>query len=211
MEVEKTPEKKSFVLYIDHKELWENLSNEQAGKLIRHIYSYVVGEDAKPPDEMTKLLFYQIKATLDRDQKKWEEVRKSRSENGKKGGRPSKAKKANGFEEKQTKAKKAVSVNVNDTATVNVNDSADEELNDLDILQQKYLANEDLVTAAKRKFHFNGQSDLKKRLTEFNLFLKAKDQNEKSWRDYVSHFMFWHEKSKKLNKSNGPTFNSPVI
>lgn len=196
MEVEKTLEKKSFVLYIDHKELWKNLSDEQAGKLIKHIYSYVVGEGAKPPDEMTKLLFYQIKATLDRDQKKWEAVRNARSENGKKGGRPSKAKKANGFEEKQTKAKKAVSVNANDTGTVNVNDTADEELYDLDILQKKYLANIDLVTAVKEKLGFSESLTLENRLTEFNKFLKARNQFKKDWTDYIAHFLYWHENQK---------------
>lgn len=96
-------EKKSFVLYADHKELWENLPDEQAGKLIKHTYRYVVGENPEPPDDMTKFLFYQIKATLDRDHKKWEAVKEARSDSGKKGGRPLKAKKANGFEEKQGK------------------------------------------------------------------------------------------------------------
>lgn len=79
--------KKSFVLYTDTLELWDSLSDEQAGKLIKHIYRYAVGDDPEEPDEMTRLLSIQIKKTMDRDQKKWEEV-----------------KKAIGFEEKQNEA-----------------------------------------------------------------------------------------------------------
>ena len=37
--------KKSFVLYMDAKELWESLSNEQAGKFIKHIYDYAAGDE----------------------------------------------------------------------------------------------------------------------------------------------------------------------
>ena len=215
-------EKTSFVLYTDSKELWGSLSNEQAGKLIKHIYNYVAGDNSEPPDEITRLLFCQIKATLDRDQKKWLAVRDSRSDSGKKGGRPLKAKKANGFEEKQTKtnkasgfddkqikANKAVSVNAN--ATVNENEVVDDKLYDIDDLHQKYLANDKLVKAVKEKTKFDGGLSLEKRLVEFNMFLKAKDQFKKTWKDYTSHFLNWHEKSKKSNISDARTFNTPVI
>ena len=98
--------KKSFVLYTDTRELWESLSDEQAGKLIKHIYSYAVGEDPDSPDEMTKLLSIQIKKTLDRDQNKWEEVKKARSKNGKKGGGQKKQKKQLVFPKSKVKLKK---------------------------------------------------------------------------------------------------------
>lgn len=200
-------EKKSFVLYVDQKEMWSNLPNEQAGKLIKHIYSYVVGENVEPPDEITKLLFYQIKATLDRDHKKWEEVREARSASGKKGGRPPKAKKAKGFGGKQSEANKPVNVNAN----VNENGIVDKELYDVDILLKKYLANEELVMAANQKFGFSEKSGLEKRITEFNKFLKVKSHFKKTWGDYTSHFLYWQEKSKKPANSVGPTFNSPVL
>lgn len=201
--------KKSFVLYTDTRELWESLPYEQAGKLIKHIYSYVVGEDPIPPDELTKLLFYQIKATLDRDHKKWKEVKAARSESGKKGGRPPKAKKAIGFEGKQSEAKKAVKVNAN--ATVNENGSDDEEFYDIDFLYQKYTANKDLIKAVKEKVGINDRLILERRLLEFNKFLKAKDQCKKTWKDYTAHFLSWHNKSPKSHHSSTPTFNSPVI
>lgn len=168
-----------------------------------------MGEDPASPDEMTKLLSIQIKKTLDRDQNKWEEVKKARSKNGKKGGRPKKAKKAIAFSEKQSKAKKAVSVNVN--ATVNENESDDEEFYDIDFLYQKYLANKELIKAVKEKMGITETSTLEKRLLEFNKFLKAKDQCKKTWKDYTAHFLSWQSKSPKSQYSSIPIFNSPVI
>lgn len=217
-EITQKTEIKSFVLYNDTKELWESLSDEQAGKLIKHIYDYVSGAGSNSPDEMTKLLSIQIKKTIDRDQKKWKAVRKTRSEIGKMGGRPTKAKKAIGlskkqnkaigFSEKQNEAKKAVSVNDNANTTVNRNKDEDEELHDIDFLFQKYLGDETLVKAGKE---FIKGLDLKQRLTEFNLSLKAKNITKKAWKDYPSHFYNWHNKAKIPEIPNSPTFNSPVI
>jgi hypothetical protein len=92
------------------------LPDEVAGRLIKHIFSYVNDEYPETDDLMLQLAFEPIKLQLKRDLKHWDEVREKRSESGKLGGRPKKqteAKKANGFFEKQTKAKKAVNVNVN--------------------------------------------------------------------------------------------------
>lgn len=226
MEVGNTNEtgKKSFVLYTDAKELWESLPDAQAGKLIKQVFSYMAGEDPEPPDDLTKYLLIQIKSTLDRDQNKWEASKKARSENGKKGGRPpkpkktigseeklDKAKKANGFGEKLSKANKAVSVTVNANDTVNENEIVDDKLYDVDFLLKIYLGNDNLIRAVKEKSEFSGGISLESRLVEFNKFLKAKDQGQKTWKDYTSHFLNWHEKSKKAITSDSPTFNSPVL
>ena len=216
--------KKSFVLYIDGKELWESLPDDQAGKLIKQVFRYMAGENPEPPDDLTKFLFIQNKSTLDRDQNKWQAIKEARSKSGKKGGRPPKANKADGFEEKQNEAKKAngleekqneaieaVIDNANGTATVIGNENVDRDLYDVDILLKKYLANEDLVEAAKQKMGFSGRSTLQKRLNEFNLCLKSKGQPKKTWNDYLSHFMYWDSKYSKSAQSDAPTFNSPVI
>lgn len=74
--------KNSFVLYVDQKELWEEVSDEQAGKLIKHIFRYVADENPECPDQMTKLLFIQMKNTLKRDLKKYLEVKEAKSNAG---------------------------------------------------------------------------------------------------------------------------------
>lgn len=116
--------KKSFVLYCDQQNIFKMLPDDLAGKLIKHIFSYVNDENPETNDLVMQLAFEPIKMQLKRDLRHWDEIREKRSENGKLGGRPKKqteAKKANGFLEKQTKAKKAVNVNVNVNDNVNVN------------------------------------------------------------------------------------------
>jgi len=115
--------KKSFLLYADYMTVFKELTDEEAGKLAKIIFEYV--NDLAPivEDRLLKLVFEPIRLQLKRDLSHWESVKTVRSENGKKGGRPSeKAKKANGLSEKLMKAKKAVTVNVNDNVTVSVNE-----------------------------------------------------------------------------------------
>lgn len=119
-------EKKSFILYTDIKSTVDKLSDEYAGRLLKHILSYVNDENPTTDDLLLEIAFEPIKQQFKRDLEKWEAIKEKRSEAGKLGGRPkkqTKANKANGFFEKQTKAKKAVSVNVNVNDNVSVNDN----------------------------------------------------------------------------------------
>jgi hypothetical protein len=121
--------KKGIIVYADWITTFEELTDEEAGQLIKHFFRYVNDHDPEPQNRLIKIAFEPIKQQLKRDLKHWEEIRESRSRNGKMGGRPKKeseqkqteAKKANGFLEKQNKAKKAVIVN--DNVNVNVNDN----------------------------------------------------------------------------------------
>ncbi|HEX8575786.1 MAG TPA: DUF6291 domain-containing protein [Flavobacterium sp.] len=128
-------EKKSFVLYADLLNLVSQLPDETAGKLFKVILQYVNDVEVCIEDLLLKVAFEPIRAQLERDFAKWDKIKIRRSESGKLGGRPKKeeiqtepeteaekAKKANAFSEKQSKAKKAVTVNdtvtVTDTVTV---------------------------------------------------------------------------------------------
>jgi len=115
-------EKKGFILYTDLIHTIKKLSKEQAGELFNYILDYVNDKgEPKIEDQVLDIAFEPIKRQLKRDLSHWEDVKKIRSENGRKGGRPKKeeAKKANGFSEKLTKAKKAVIVNGNVNVSVN--------------------------------------------------------------------------------------------
>jgi len=132
--------KKSFILYADIKTTVDKLNNEYAGKLFKHILAYVNDENPETDDLLLEIAFEPIKRQFKRDLQKWEQIKSKRSEAGKLGGRPKKQKetnKANAFFEKQTKAKKAVSVNVNVNDNVSVNDSV--------INKEKKLKKENLV------------------------------------------------------------------
>jgi len=118
-------DKKSFILYCDQRGIFERLSDEQAGILIKHVFAYVSDENPEG-DFITELAFESIKNSLKRDLRRWEGYIEKQRENGAKGGRPKKPKKPKPFFENPTEPKKAdsvsVSVSVNDSVNVNVSD-----------------------------------------------------------------------------------------
>lgn len=109
-------DKISFVLYTRYEEQINMLNDEQAGQLMKAIFTYQKKGTAEVSDPVVAMLWSVIKQQLDIDNQKYQETCNSRKEAGKKGGRPKKtegscnaeekAKKPNGFSEKQTKAKK---------------------------------------------------------------------------------------------------------
>lgn len=78
-------DKKSFVAYSDWKTQFDLLSDEEAGKLIKHIFSYVNDENPvfDKEDRLIAISFEPIKNQLKRDLKKYEAIKKKRSEAGK--------------------------------------------------------------------------------------------------------------------------------
>lgn len=121
--------KKSFVLYTDQKEVFDELTDEDAGKLIKHIFAYVNDENPEQSDKLLKIAFLPIKTQLKRDLVVWDEKKQQRAEAGRKGGlaKASNASEvlANPSNAKQSLANLAVNVNgnvnVNDNVNVNVN------------------------------------------------------------------------------------------
>ena len=81
--------KKSFILYNDFQSTLDKLTDEQAGKLLKKIFSYVNEIDIKS-DIITDLVFEPIKQHLIRNRVKYDNIVKRNKENGKKGGRPKK-------------------------------------------------------------------------------------------------------------------------
>lgn len=109
--------KKSFVLYTDQREVFDELSDEDAGRLIKHIFSYVNDENPSTDDLLLKVAFLPIKTQLKRDLKIWDEKKLQRAEAGRKGGiaKSSNAKQslANPSNATNDVANLAVNVNVN--------------------------------------------------------------------------------------------------
>lgn len=110
-------DKKSFILYVDQKDLWNKLPDEIAGKLIKHIYAYVSDENPSSDDLMIEIAFEPIKQQLKRDLKLFEEKRVKRSEAGLAGANKRWQEMANDSKRINEIAK--IADNVND----NVNDS----------------------------------------------------------------------------------------
>ena len=82
--------KKSFLMYADYQELFHELSDEDAGQLIKHILAYVNDEDPETENQIVKVSFIPIKRQLKRDLRKYEERAERSRQNGASGGRPPK-------------------------------------------------------------------------------------------------------------------------
>lgn len=78
--------KKSFILYTDQLSIFEALTDDQAGRLIKHIYKYVNDENPVTDEQVINIAFIPIKQQLKRDLKKWENLSAVRSGYGRMGG-----------------------------------------------------------------------------------------------------------------------------
>lgn len=118
-------DKKSFLFYTDWHEIFKELSDKDAGKLIKHLTSYVNDENPQEPTGAVKMAWIPIKQQLKRDLKKWEEIIDKRSEAGKISAEKrkqssTKSTSVESVELKSTKStvKEEVTVTDNDTVTV---------------------------------------------------------------------------------------------
>lgn len=103
-------DKSSFVMYTKYLRNIKKLTMEQRGLLFTAILSYASDQEIPELDAATDMAFSFIQEQMDRDHEVYLEKCRKRSEAGKLGGRPKanasdenqvKAKKANGFSEKQ--------------------------------------------------------------------------------------------------------------
>jgi len=108
--------KKSFILYSDQEYVFSELTDEQAGKLIKHIYNYVNDRNPELNDQLLKVCFAPIKLQLKRDLEKWQQKQYQRSEAGKRSAESRKRNLTTVNEREQTST-----VNVNVNGNVNNN------------------------------------------------------------------------------------------
>ena len=77
-------DKKSFLLYCDIIHTVEQLTDEQAGDLFRHILRYVNDQNPQSDSVITKIAFEPIKQALKRDLDKYKSICERNSDNAKK-------------------------------------------------------------------------------------------------------------------------------
>lgn len=114
--------KKSFVLYTDNQDIFEALSDEEAGQLIKAFFVYAASGEVPEMDRALALLFLSFKGQFDRNNEKYSSVVTRNKANGKKGGRPKKALGKNETQKTQSdklKPKKADTDSDNDSDTDN--------------------------------------------------------------------------------------------
>ncbi len=81
-------DKKAIVVYADWISIFNKLSDDEAGRLIKHFFGYVNDQNPTAPDRLTDIIFEPIKQQLKRDLKKYEAMCLRNKSNGEKGGRP---------------------------------------------------------------------------------------------------------------------------
>ena len=77
--------KNTVVVYADWINVFEELEDVEAGKLIKHFFRYVNDLNPEAPDRLTKIAFEPIKQSLKRDLEKWENKKGERSYSGRMG------------------------------------------------------------------------------------------------------------------------------
>lgn len=121
--------KKSIVVYADWINKFEELEDDEAGRLIKHFFRYVNDLNPEYPDRTTKLMFIDIKNTLKRDLDRWEQKSPERIEKARIAGLASaearklkkELKATNELEIQLNPTKSTVSVSVTDSVNKNIN------------------------------------------------------------------------------------------
>ena len=182
--------KKSFVLYTDIIHVFANLTDAEAGKLIKHLLAYVNDENPKTDDRIIQIAFEPIKLQLKRDLKHWESVINKRKDAGKLGGL---AKASKG---KQELANLAVTDTVNVTVTDTVNDN--------DIYFKRENLTEFVLDGLENSTHLElvckrTSLTLDQVKSKINDFKQIASVEYPKPIDLINHFIRWL----KINKDNG--------
>lgn len=203
--------KKSFVLYSDYQELFNHLSDRDAGQLIKHIFKYVNDENPVSENKNVNLGFATIKMQLKRDLKKWEAERSKRSDAGKKGGiksGESRRNKATRSSASKNEGNEAVNVNVSVNENVNVIEREAHHENAIMIydVEAEILSNqiqfEKICMTAGAEI-----PNAKEALRKYHLYLDENEKYPKSRKALFSGFEKWLMNEKTFNnghsKNNG--------
>jgi len=127
--------KKSFIAYNNWQNTFDQLTDEEAGKLVRHIFAYVNGNIEQSEDKITRVAFSQIKDSIDRDLEKWEQQLEQRRDAGRKSGEVRKRTTVNENERPLTTVNETQR---NRTDSVSVSDSVNESVSDINSNAPKF-------------------------------------------------------------------------
>lgn len=78
-------EQKSFILYHDMQEVVEDMTDEEAGKLMKMIFRYHKTGEIEETDRIVSIAFKSFKATFERDKESYAKRCERNAYNGSKG------------------------------------------------------------------------------------------------------------------------------
>jgi hypothetical protein len=206
--------KKSFVLHVDSLDVLDELTNEQAGMLLKAMRDYH-NEDETPLDALTKIVFCPFKNQFNRDSLKYQTTCERRASAGSMGGKQKVANVAKASKPKQKAANVAesVSVSVSENDSDSVNESVSE-IKDLPTIVEehvfKLLTNKNdvfyLVTAKEIDYYKSTYQavNIEQQFREIASWLNANNKNRKTINGMPKFINAWL--SKAQNKA--PRVNS---
>ena len=167
--------KKSFVLYTDTQGLINQLPDDIAGRLFKHIYAYVNDENPITDELLLNIAFEPIKMQLKRDLVKYDKKREQWSEAGKKSAEQRALIKSNELQRTSTVVDSVATVStVNDNDNVNVN-----VINKIEARSQTF---KDSLLIYKDKYQVNMLKEFYNYWTEPNQSKsKMRFELEKNW------------------------------
>lgn len=207
--------KKSIIIYADWIEKFEELTNEEAGKLIKHFFRYVNDMNPEAPDRTTKLMFIDIKNTLKRDLCKYESKKEERSKSGRLGNlkRYNKDLYDNVKSDKLTleKAEELAKDRLasNDVAKLAVNDSVSvsDNVSDINNIYNRFVDEVKLGGFDTRIESMYMRLKLRKGsltplLNDFKLHITEENRLHKNTEEYFINFKNWLNTQDRIGKLN---------
>lgn len=217
--------KNTVVVYRDWIDKFEELEDDEAGRLIKHFFRFINDLNPEAPDRITKLSFIDIEKSLKRDLIKWDKKIEVRSIAGKASAEKRKQEKeiqqnstnpthVDFVEKNLTNPTDSVNVNVNDSVSVNVNDillekETKEEIKKIsisknEIFSKEILQSESWIEAISMQNRITPE-EVPKWLDSFNKKLILELDTKISKKEYASHFSRWLSgevlKTKKTNEN----------
>ena len=185
--------KKSFILYCDLIHTVSKLDDQQAGKLFKHILSYVNDEKPVTEDLITNIAFEPVKQALKRDLVKYEELREKNKENARKRWDSKKNEKipndATASDRMRMDTKNADNVNVSVSVINNINNESE-----IIALYDRFLKEiengEHKIVLERIKMQLKLES-LKSLSNQFNTHLLAENILHPSTQKFLAHFRNW--------------------
>jgi len=177
--------KKSFVMYTDQREVFDELDDVTAGKLIKHIFAYVNDEDPIAEDLLLKVAFLPIKTQLKRDLKIWDQKKVQRAEAGRKGGLAKASNASEVLAKPSNATNELANLAVNDNVNVNGNVNV---ISSITIFNTSRLGGKNLFEDMKHIYDLN-EEQIQKLYQEWSL--THEDQTFESERHLKNSFILF--------------------
>lgn len=209
--------KKSIIVYADWIDKFEELEDDEAGRLIKHFFRYVNDLNPEYPDRTTKLMFIDIKNTLKRDLDKWEEKGPQRVEKARLAGIASaearKLKKqlnsTNELKNELNSTKPTVSVSVSVNDNVNESDNVKEKNISNSSFKNTLLKNENWKKSISSEFKISIE-EVEIKLNVFEKHLFDEQKFHPSMNEFTKHFKYWFPVNKSKNGKSTTTTGIPT-